>query len=77
MLAQNENIAGDPLLAHLTRLQLIENKVAQISELDTICGTVNTTKTPWSFYLRALQAELKTLKEAIPSHLKRNRQSTL
>ena len=76
-MASNEKVEGDPLLAHLARLQLIENKVTQISELETKWVAVNTTKTPWPFHLRALQAEFKVVKEAIPSHLQRNRESIL
>ncbi|KAL8830947.1 MAG: hypothetical protein Q9191_001155 [Dirinaria sp. TL-2023a] len=77
MLAENREIVGDPLLAQYARLQLIDNKIAQVPGLEKVCEKPTAAKpgagkTPWPFYLRALQAELRSLRDAMPPHLQSN-----
>ena len=81
MLAKNEEIPGDPLLGQCARLQVINNKVAQIAGLENVCEaqgatTASAAKTPWPFYLRAFQAELRTFRETIPRYLQGSSGST-
>lgn len=78
MLAENRDIPGDHLLAQYARLQLIDNKVAQVPGVERVCEkptatTCGAAKMPWPFYLRALQAELKSSRDAIPPHLQSDR----
>lgn len=68
-LAQNREIPGDSLLVHFTRLQLIENKIIRIPGLQRVCETNSAPRNSWSFYLRAMQAELKACRKIIPLEL--------
>lgn len=68
-LAQNKETPGDSLLVHFTRLQLIENKIFRISGLQRVCQTTSAPRSSWSFYLKAMQAELKACRKIIPSEL--------
>lgn len=68
-------VPGDTLLAQLVQLQLVDNKAAQISGLEWHCGTPYSAKTPWPFYLKALQAQLKEIRNSIPSDLQDNGKS--
>lgn len=78
ILDQNTGVAGDRLLAQLARLQLIDNKVAQTPGIERLCERASPTKsrnstvTPWTFYLRALQVDLRASREAIPSEVQEN-----
>lgn len=71
-LSQNNTVQNDLLLAHFTRLQLIENKISQIPGLQRVCENAGSTSVNWPFYLRAMQAELKACRATISSDLQQD-----
>lgn len=71
-LSQNNEVQNDRLLAHFTRLQLIENKISQILGLQRVCEKAGSTGANWPFYLKAMQAELKACRATISSDLRQN-----
>ncbi len=68
-LTQNKEISGDFLLIHFTRLQLIKNKIFRILGLQRVCQTISASRSSWSFYLKAMQTELKACRKIISSEL--------
>ena len=75
MMAERKEAPGDLLLAQFVRLQLIDNEAAQIPGLPRVCETASPMKAPWPFYMKALQAQLREVKNTIPPELQGNRMS--
>ena len=72
VLAGNEDLPTDTLLAHLIKLQLIVEDVGRAPWHEGYDDATGSARAPPTFYLKALQAQLHAFKAKIPPGIQRN-----
>ena len=73
VLAENKEQPTDTLLIHLVKLQLIIERIGQAPWHEECGNTTGSVRAPPTFYLKALQAQLKDCKANIPPDVQGNR----